>query len=50
MFYRIHGKKYRGSGIGLAICKKITDLHGGTMAIESEPGKGTTVCCFFPIA
>jgi PAS domain S-box-containing protein len=50
MFYRIHDKKYRGSGVGLAICKKITELHGGTMAIESEPGKGTTVCCFFPIS
>jgi PAS domain S-box-containing protein len=49
MFYRVHGKKYRGSGIGLAICKKIADLHGGTMAIESEPGKGMTVCCFFPV-
>jgi PAS domain S-box-containing protein len=50
MFYRIHDKKYKGSGIGLAICKKIADLHGGTMAIESEPDKGTTVCCFFPIS
>ncbi len=50
MFYRIHDKKYKGSGIGLAVCKKIADLHGGTMAIESEPGKGTTVCCFFPIS
>lgn len=48
MFYRIDSS-YKGSGIGLAICKKIADLHGGTMAIESEPGKGTTVCCFFPI-
>ena len=50
MFYRIHDKKHKGSGIGLAICRKITDLHGGTMAIESEPDVGTTVCCFFPIA
>lgn len=50
MFYRNPDKKYRGSGIGLAICKKIADLHGGTMAIESELGKGTTVCCFFPMS
>ncbi len=49
MFYRIHDKKYKGSGIGLAICKKITDLHGGTMAVESQPGKGTSICCFFPV-
>jgi PAS domain S-box-containing protein len=50
MFYKIHDKKYRGSGIGLAICKKITDLHGGTMAVESTPGTGTKVCCFFPVS
>ncbi len=49
MFYRIHDKKYRGSGIGLAICKKIMALHGGTMALESEPGRGTSICCFFPV-
>jgi signal transduction histidine kinase len=48
MFYRIHDKKYKGSGIGLAICKKIMTLHGGTMAVESEPGKGSAFCCFFP--
>jgi signal transduction histidine kinase len=35
MFYRINDKKYKGSGIGLAICKKIMTLHGGTMAVES---------------
>ncbi len=49
MFYRIHDKKYKGSGIGLAICKKIMTLHGGTMAVESEPGKGSAFCCFFPV-
>lgn len=48
MFYRIHDKKYKGSGIGLAICKKIMTLHGGTMAVESHPEKGTAFCCFFP--
>ncbi len=49
MFYRIHDRKYKGSGVGLAICKKIIDLHGGTMAIESHADKGTMICCFFPI-
>jgi signal transduction histidine kinase len=49
MFYRLHDKNYKGSGIGLAICRKITELHGGTIATESEPGKGTMVCCFFPV-
>lgn len=50
MFYRNPDKRYKGSGTGLSICKKIAELHGGTMAIESEIGKGTIVCCFFPIA
>jgi signal transduction histidine kinase len=49
MFYRLQDKNYKGSGIGLAISRKITELHGGTIASESEPGKGTTVCCFFPV-
>lgn len=37
-----------GSGLGLAIVKSIMDLHGGTVAIESAPGRGTTVTLAFP--
>ncbi|MGB0838510.1 MAG: ATP-binding protein [Chitinophagales bacterium] len=43
MFKRLHTiDRYEGTGIGLAICKKIMDLHQGRIWLESEVGKGTT--------
>jgi len=49
MFKRLHNKNdYQGSGIGLAMCKKIIENHKGKIWIESELSKGTTVYFEFP--
>jgi signal transduction histidine kinase len=41
-------RKYGGSGLGLSICRNLVELHGGTIALASEPGKGTTATVHLP--
>ncbi|WP_233555505.1 sensor histidine kinase [Pontibacter oryzae] len=42
IFQRLEGQKYEGSGIGLAVCRKIAVRHGGDITARSAPGEGTT--------
>ena len=49
MFEKLHAGKYKGSGIGLTVARKIMDAHNGFITVESTPGKGSSFHCFFPV-
>ncbi|MEI7846899.1 MAG: sensor histidine kinase, partial [Chloroflexota bacterium] len=47
-FFRVPGQGGNGSGLGLFICQKIIDAHGGMLSVESEPGMGTAFLIDLP--
>lgn len=51
VFQRLHGRsEYEGSGIGLSVCKKIVERHGGVITAQSKSGKGATFIITFPLS
>ena len=50
LFQRLHGRdEYSGTGIGLALCRKIIERHGGTITAQSKPGEGAVFTIYLPM-
>jgi len=49
VFEKLNPGKYKGSGIGLTVARKIMEAHDGFITAESTPGKGASFHCYFPI-
>jgi signal transduction histidine kinase len=45
---RSHGSRHRGAGLGLSVVKSLAELHGGTVTLDSGPGRGTRVTLLLP--
>jgi light-regulated signal transduction histidine kinase (bacteriophytochrome) len=49
VFQRLHGRNvYEGTGVGLAVCRRIAERHNGSITAESEPGHGATFIVKLP--